>query len=107
MSSPGEEAHIADCAIASVSASETELLGVGYTLDDEANCKHDDACDITASTEVRLRGLGHIWRVEDGDWKRASPNPKHLEDPEAQERPELVPLVVEPIVFSSLQDPEE
>ena len=35
------------------------------------------------------------------------PNPKHLEDPEAEKRPKFISLVVKPIVFARFQYPEQ
>ena len=35
------------------------------------------------------------------------PDPKHLKDPKAKERKELVSLVIEAVVLASLDDTEE
>ena len=54
-----------------------------------------------------MRVLGDVGGVEDGDGERDGPDPDHLEDPEAEEGPELVALVVEAVVLASLEDTEE
>jgi hypothetical protein len=107
MSGPGEEANITNRPIAPMSTSETELLNVGNAFYDEADRKQDDTCDITTSPESWLVELGHIRRVQNRDRERTRPYPEHLEDPEAQKGPKLITLVVEPIVFSGLQDSEQ
>lgn len=54
-----------------------------------------------------MRILRNRRRIKDGDGQRDDPDPQHLENPEAEEREELVALVIEAAVRAGLENAEE
>jgi hypothetical protein len=90
MARPREETNIANRTIAAMRASETVLLDVGDALHDQANRVQDNASNVSSGAERWLGKLCDFWRIENRDWQAARPNPEHLENPKAEERPELV-----------------
>jgi hypothetical protein len=51
--------------------------------------------------------FGSVWGVDHGNWQADYPDPDHLEDPEPKGREKLVALVVEAVIFASLDDAEK
>ena len=107
MAGPGEEPDGAGAAFVRRVRAEAVLLDVGDGLHEEADCPQNGADDVGGGSEGRVRVLGDVGRVEDGDGEGDGPDPDHLEDPEAEEGPELVALVVEAVVLARFEDAEE
>ena len=107
MSGPREKPHVADFSLVGGIRAKAVLLDITQALHDKANGPKNDACDVAAGAEGGLRVLGNVWRVEYSDGQTDSPDPYHLEDPESEEGEKFVALVVEAIVFASLDDTEE
>ena len=78
MSRQGKQASVADRAVLLVSAPKSVFLDVGHTLHKKANGVKNDAGNVSSSAEGRLRELRDVWRVENRDWQRTGPYPKHL-----------------------------
>jgi len=104
---PREESLVTDSRPVGISAPEKIFLNIANTLHSEANGIQHHARNISSGPKGRLGKSGDIWRVQHRDWERDSPDPDHLEYPEAQEREEFISLVVKAIIFSSLQDSEQ
>lgn len=67
---------------------------------------------MTPEMSQPVPNLGRAYLVTFGELRRGngqadSPDPDHLEDPEAEERKELVALVVESVILARLDDAEE
>lgn len=107
MSCPGKEANITHFALVLWIASEQVLLNVGYAFEDETDSKEYDTRNIPSSSKRWLVKFGHVRRIKNGDRQRNSPDPDHLENPEAKEGPELIALVVKAVIFTGLDDSEE
>lgn len=107
MSAQLEEANVADSArLFSRPLLEAILLSIRDGFETEGKCPDDNPNDICCLAKGWLRYLKHVWTVENGHRKRDGPDPEHLEDPESKEREELVALVVEAVIFASLQNSE-
>lgn len=106
MATPSEEPLVAD-SILIVSLAEAELLRIADTLHDEADCEQNDAGDVAAGAKGHLGKALDPGRVQNRDGQRDGPDPDHLEDPEAEEREELVTLIIEAVILARLQDSEE
>lgn len=106
MAAPGKEPLVANGRFV-VSLPKHELLNIAHSLHDKPSGKNNNTSDVAARAKRYLWILLHIGRVQKGDRQRDGPNPYHLKDPEAQERKELVSLVIEAVIFARLQDPEE
>ena len=107
MSRPVEEPLVADSRFVTLSSLEQVLLHIAHTLHNDPDRPQYHACNISSCSEVWLRILCDIWGVQDGDWQRDSPDPEHLENPESEEREELIALVIEAVVFAGFDDSEE
>jgi hypothetical protein len=108
MSAQLEEADIADgTRLLARALLEAVLLRIRDGFETKGQNKDDDRNNVRSLTKGWLRYSENIGAVQDRDWKRDCPDPQHLEHPESEEREELVTLVVEAIVFASLQDSEQ
>lgn len=108
MPAPCKQTHIADSArLLARTLLEAVLLYIAPRLHEEGNGKCDTTNDICRFAKSRLGPLGHAWRVQHRDWHADDPDPNHLKYPEAQEREELVPLVIESVVLPGLENAEE
>ena len=110
MSAPAPHAGIAHGALVRLPPPhhlEPVLLRVADALHGKPQDEEYYPGDVPHLPEVGLIGVPHSQGVQNGNGQRDGPHPQHLEDPEPQEREELVPLVVESVVLARLQDPEE
>lgn len=98
----GKEALVAH-GLGVVGLAEAVLLHVAQGLEGE----EDEAGDVAGGVEGVLRVARDVGRVEQGDGQGEDPEQEHLEDPEAEEGPEAVALVVEAVVGAGAQDAEE
>lgn len=86
---------------------EAVLLDVADRFHEEPDCPEDYACNVGSLTKRRLDVASDGRGVEQRDRQADGPDPQHLEHPEAEEREELVSLVVEAVVLAGLNDAEE
>lgn len=84
-----------------------ELLRIAHRFHGEADGVEDNARNVTTSPERWLLVLLDVGGVKNGDGHRDSPDPDHLEYPEAEKGEELVALVIEAVVLARLQDAEQ
>lgn len=106
---PLEEANVAESSwlLTFRALLEAVLLNIADAFQHETDCEDYDPDNIRRFTKAWLTILENIRAVQERDWQTNSPDPKHLEYPEAKEGEELVSLVVEAIVLAGLQDAEE
>lgn len=107
MPTPAEETSVAVASLIGGVTSKPVLLHIRNALQEEPDNPEDGSHDVPRSPETRLIELRNIGRVEDSDWQGDSPDPYHLENPKAQEREELVSLIVKAVILSGLNDPKE
>lgn len=106
MSAEFKESNIAHSALIGLRHLESILLHIRHGLHAEPKSPQDHTCNVTACPEVRLCILRYIGRVEDRDRHADSPDPQHLEHPEAKKREEFVACAIETIVLACLDDAE-
>lgn len=107
MSGPTEEAFIADCRLVALPGLEQIFLYIADALHDKSNGVQYHTSDIPSCSICWLLILRDIWRVENCNWQRDSPDPKHLEDPEPKKGKEFIPFIIKSVVFACFQDSEE
>lgn len=108
MSTQLEETNITDSTrLLARSLLEAIFLRIRYGFEAESENENDDSDDVCSLAEGWLAVSENIRAVQDGDRKRDRPDPQHLEHPESEEREELIALVIEAVVFASLQDSEQ
>ena len=107
MSWPIEESLVTNGPFIIHSRPETVLLNVADTLHDQANWVENNTGDIPACSECWLRVPSDVRGVQDGDGQWNGPDPDHLEYPKSKEWEELVPFVIESIIFAGLDNSEE
>ena len=101
-----KEAFVAN-RLSIMGASETQLLHVADALKYHTDSIEHNSRNVSSSSKAVLLVLRHFGRVDECDWQRNSPDPNHLEDPEAQEGKELAALVIEAVIFARLEDAVE
>jgi hypothetical protein len=106
MPAPTEESIITDSGSRVISP-KVILLEIGDSLHKQSNGIYDDASNIPARPKVTLRILLNVRRIKDCHRQGNHPDPDHLKDPKCKEFEEVIPLVVESVVLSSLEDAEE
>ena len=106
MPRPAEEPHVTDSAFLRPLA-ETVLLHIAHAFHNEADDPQNHAGDVPPRPKTRLMEVRHVRRVKHRDRQTARPDPEHLKDPEPEKLEEVIPLVVEAVVFARLDDPEE
>lgn len=109
MPAPLEEANVADRSrlLSSRALLESVLLNIRESLHAECDRKEYDRNNVRCFPKAGLRVLQHVRRVQNSDRHADRPHPQHLKDPEAEEREELVSLVVKSVVAAGLEDAEE
>ena len=109
MPTPLEETDITESPrlLSSFALLEAVFLDIAHSLHDQSNNVEDDADDICRFPKTRLAVLKHLRRIQERDRQADNPYPEHLENPESKERKEFIPFIVEAVVFTRLQDPEE
>lgn len=108
MSAPREQPNVTRAALTGGVRAEAVFLHVGHGFDEEPDGPHDQADDVGRGAKGRLRVTARdVGRIQDRHGQADGPDPQHLEDPEAEEREELVALVVEPRVGARLENAEE
>lgn len=103
MPADAEKAYITySSLIALTVAPEDVLLHIAHALHYQADGVENDSRNVPSSPKCRLGITRNVGAIENGDWERDSPNPEHLENPEAEEGEELVSFIVEAAVCTCL-----
>lgn len=104
MATPAEEAGITYLPFITLITPKTILLNIPHTLQHKAQHKQNHASNIPPRPKLWLIIFQHIGTIQDGNGQRNGPNPNHLKDPKPKKGQELIPHLIESVIFARLED---
>lgn len=104
MATPAEEADITHLSLITLITPKSILLNIPHTLQHKAQYKQDHPSNIPPGPKLWLFVFQHIGTIQNGNGQRNGPDPNHLKDPKPKKGQELIPHLIESVVFTRLED---